>query len=154
MLCCRVACSWCLWAIKFARVLIPPLALVLTSSLFILLSQWSQDHAHFPSALHQRICQCTVYSQATVGVFLITDERLKGRDNQLPLNCPYPFLSLGSSHLLGLLSQVYFLFGEGNAQQQVIHFCDCNSNPPSSCFWLTCFSICSQWNSKSRETEL
>lgn len=63
MLYCGVACPWCHCAVKFAILLIPPLALGFTGS-FILLNDLKiivpLDHAHFPSALHQRICQCTV----------------------------------------------------------------------------------------------
>lgn len=37
-----------------------------------------------------------LYSQAAVGGFLISKECMKGGDNQLPLNCFYPFLSYRS----------------------------------------------------------
>lgn len=108
MLCCRVACSWCLRAIKFAGLLIPPLALVLTGSLLLFcFSDLKAVHASFQHSA--RASASALYSLAALGVFLTTDEHLKGWDNQLPLTCPCPFLSLGSSHLFGLSSQVYFL---------------------------------------------
>lgn len=88
--------------------LIPPLALVLTGSLLLFcVSELKTVHTSFQYSASASAS--ALYSLAAIGVFLITDEHLKGRDNQLPLTCPYPFLSLGNSHLLGLSSQVYFL---------------------------------------------